>query len=580
MEVRVAFGRLRHGARMKSLSTNGAYLTFLVFCFVLFFTAESRDSDERRPQLQSSIMSRKQLALSLKIMPWSRNLKQLLPFLTIGSPPLPIILASGPAAVNIGGANSSNTLILAQNQTRRPDILSKFRKYRGGWNITNKHYWTSLGSTGAPGFILAILWFTSFGFALMMLQCCGRETKKEQEYLQHSPCLSLILLIVFTCITIVGCTLLSVGQDKFHHEISNTLVFVVKQSDITVENLRNVSSYLDDAKSLRIAQSVIPDDKQHQIGELNTELIKAADELEDKTYGNAEKVQKVLDVVRDALVVVAVIMLLLAILGLLLAVLGFQHIIYMLVIFGWMLVAGTFILCGVFIVLNNAIGDACVAMQEWVNNPDGDTTLDHILPCVNQSTSNQALYRSKEVTSVLVNIMNGAITDIGNGQTNRKSGRQIPQLCNPFDQMLKDRACSPREVHFTNAAQVWWNYTCSITNDNCASPGMITEKTYAQLVAAVNLCYGLMHYAPFLLNLIDCTFVRNTFKTIVNLYCPDLKLHLMCVYVGLALISVGVMLSLVFWIICVQLSSGYSKALKNRNRTKERNSMDIINGEK
>lgn len=43
--------------------------------------------------------------------------------------------APGPADGHVG------TLVLAGNRTRRPDFLSGFHKYRGGWDIANKHYW-------------------------------------------------------------------------------------------------------------------------------------------------------------------------------------------------------------------------------------------------------------------------------------------------------------------------------------------------------------------------------------------------------------------------------------------------------
>lgn len=33
------------------------------------------------------------------------------------------------------------SLVLAANRTKRPDILNRFRRYQGGWDITNKHYW-------------------------------------------------------------------------------------------------------------------------------------------------------------------------------------------------------------------------------------------------------------------------------------------------------------------------------------------------------------------------------------------------------------------------------------------------------
>lgn len=46
--------------------------------------------------------------------------------------------AQAPGPSNEGPVNS---LVLAGNRTKRPDILSHFRKYRGGWDISNKHYW-------------------------------------------------------------------------------------------------------------------------------------------------------------------------------------------------------------------------------------------------------------------------------------------------------------------------------------------------------------------------------------------------------------------------------------------------------
>lgn len=48
-----------------------------------------------------------------------------------------------------GPAYDVSTLVLAENRTKRPDILSNFHKYRGGWDIANKHYW-------AVSFILTI----------------------------------------------------------------------------------------------------------------------------------------------------------------------------------------------------------------------------------------------------------------------------------------------------------------------------------------------------------------------------------------------------------------------------------------
>lgn len=39
------------------------------------------------------------------------------------------------------GTGQNSSLLLAEDRTRRKDPLDSFKKYNGGWNITNKHYW-------------------------------------------------------------------------------------------------------------------------------------------------------------------------------------------------------------------------------------------------------------------------------------------------------------------------------------------------------------------------------------------------------------------------------------------------------
>lgn len=84
---------------------------------------------------------------------------------------------------------------------------------------------------------------------------------------------------------------------------------------------------------------------------------------------------------------------------------------------------------------------------------------------------------------------------------------------------------------------------------------------YDQLSNAVNLSYGLNHYSPFLTDLVDCTFVRNTFSTIHDEHCPDLDKFTDMVYIGLLMVSVAVMLSLILWVL-------YARERRHRKYTK------------
>lgn len=364
------------------------------------------------------------------------------------------------------------------------------------------------------------------------------------------------MLILFTCAAAIGCILLSIGQDEFHREALHTLHYVVNQSDYTVQTLINVTQYLTLAKTIKVAQVLLPSNVNDDIDKLNVDLNKAANELKEKTSENSAKIKKVFNAVRSALITVAAVMLLLSLLGFFLSILGHQHAIHVFIVGGWLLVVITFMLCGVFVILNNAITDTCMAMGEWMDNPQSESALSNILPCVDQRTSNQTLIKSKEVVTNIVNVVNQFIYTYANANPSptdlnyyNQSGPLMPPLCYPYDSNLQDRQCGSIEVSMENASVVWKNYICTKSELGlCNNEGRVTQDTYTQLVAAVNESYALEHYTPPLLSLQNCNFVQDTFRVIKTRYCHPLEHDLQMVDAGLGLISVGVMLCLVLWI--------------------------------
>lgn len=111
--------------------------------------------------------------------------------------------------------------------------------------------------------------------------------------------------------------------------------------------------------------------------------------------------------------------------------------------------------------------------------------------------------------------------------------------------------------------QVWKNYTCQVSPlDNNGTSGCMAPYLYTQLTTAVNVAYGLYHYGPFLVDLIDCTFVRKMFVDINNNYCPGLERCTKYIYWGSNVVSVAAVLSLIFWIV-------YERQLQHRNYIKQ-----------
>lgn len=111
--------------------------------------------------------------------------------------------------------------------------------------------------------------------------------------------------------------------------------------------------------------------------------------------------------------------------------------------------------------------------------------------------------------------------------------------------------------------QVWKNYVCQVSSNGiCVTTGRLTPTFYNQMTAGVNVSYGLYHYGPFLVDLQDCTFVRETFIDIYRDYCPGLRKYSKWVYTGMVMVSTAVMLSLVFWVI-------YGRERRHRVYTKQ-----------
>ncbi|KAH8504154.1 hypothetical protein H0E87_011711 [Populus deltoides] len=399
----------------------------------------------------------------------------------------------------------SPVLVLAPKRTYRKDPLNDFKRYTGGWNISDRHYWASVGFTAAPLFAIAAIWFLVFGLCLLCGCLCHFCCKRQRYgYSRTAYAISLVFLILFSICAIVGCVVLYAAQERFHKSTTETLEYVVNQADTTVDKLKTVSDFIASAKLIGVDQVFLPSNVQTDIDQIGIRINSSASVLAEKTVDNSDDIRDLLDSVRVALITTAAIMLLLTFLGFLFSIFGMQFLVYILVIVGWILVAGTFILCGTFLLLHNVAGDTCVAMDHWVHSPTAHTALDDILPCVDKATTQDTLLKSKEITTQLVEVVN----------------------------------------------QVWSSYVCQVSPTGiCTTTGRLTPTFYSQMSAAVNVSYGLNNYAPFLVDLGDCTFAKETFEDICRDHCPSLRRYSRWIYIGLVMVSTAVMLSLIFWVI-------------------------------
>lgn len=471
------------------------------------------------------------------------------------------------------------SVALAAQRTFRKDPLNGFQIYTGGWNISSRHYWASVGYTAVPLFAVSAVWFLGFGICLLVICMCHIcHRNKSIGYSRVAYILSLIFLLFFTLMAIIGCVMLYSGQIRYNKSTTETLAYVMSQADSTVSQLKAISDYLTSAEQIRVLQVSLPANVQTEIDQIGAKLTSSITTITDKATSSSNDIRNFLNSVRVALIVVSIVMLILTFLGLASSIFGMQVIVYTLVILGWILVAGTFILSGTFLLLHNATADTCVAMSEWVERPASNTALDEILPCTDNATAQETLMRSKEVTGQLVELINTVVSNVSNINFSpvfpqmyyNQSGPLLPLLCNPFNHDLTDRPCSPGELDLNNATQAWSSFVCQVnTNGTCVTTGRLTPALYGQMASCVNISTGLINDAPFLVQLQDCSYAKQTFRDITNNNCPGLRRYGYWVYVGLAMLSTAVMLSLVFWIIYSRERQHRKEALPEYSDSKE-----------
>lgn len=97
------------------------------------------------------------------------------------------------------------------------------------------------------------------------------------------------------CVYSVGCVVLYTGQGKFHESTTNTLNYVVSQSNDTVYNLNNVSSILSVAKGIQVNQVSLPAVVKNDIDRVHKMISDASRTLQFQTRKNEKDIKHALD---------------------------------------------------------------------------------------------------------------------------------------------------------------------------------------------------------------------------------------------------------------------------------------------
>ncbi|KAK1270247.1 hypothetical protein QJS04_geneDACA006185 [Acorus gramineus] len=349
------------------------------------------------------------------------------------------------------GDNSSPTS-LNLSRTDRVDPLNHLRRYRGGYDITNKHYWSSTIFTGIYGYSIAVLCLLIgiLYFTILLIKKCCSDNKKKSHF-KRFPCSKhfcfwpIAVAAFLTLLVIVVSGVALGGSTRVHsraNSIKNIVISTANEASGTMQNITGaVKGMQDNAGQIY--------NRLQDSGKLNSTIERINDEASDierKAKKDARAINKGLKIVYATSVIVVSLNLIAALSSLVCRLLRMRRAFKILLILCWLLTSLCWVHFGLYFFIDRFAGDSCAALEEYKVDPR-NSSFSSILPCNNLGS----------VKSILVDTREGLHDLIDQNLLNTFPSMESLVNCeivkNAFSEILDDQ-CKPvkRDVRMTWAS--------------------------------------------------------------------------------------------------------------------------------
>ncbi|KAI9195701.1 hypothetical protein LWI28_017312 [Acer negundo] len=447
-----------------------------------------------------------------------------------------------------------------KDDTVRVDPLENLNKYRGGFDITNKHYWSSTVFTGIYGYAIGILWllggFVYGGFLLSSSFCCKsrRKGKLKKRAPCHKHCYLLpILLAAFFTILAMQVTILAAsglvlgGNAKFNSRARSVVDIVINTANEASESIFNATGAMR-GMEINIGSNVEMNRASAFLTSTSDKLDVGAANIERQARKNRRLIDKGLKIVY-AITTVTISLNLIAVIALSVSgVLRLQRALYLLITLCWFLTFLCWVLFGVYYFLENFASDTFTALENFQQDPNNNS-LSSILPCDELLSAESILY---DVSAGIYDLVNKVNVNISILQAT-SSFPSIPNVCNPFSgppayQYLTDY-CPVNTIRIGDIPKALKFFTCSDAggNGSCKDGEFISSNEYKTVESYTSLIQNILNVYPNMQSLIECQSVKDAFSEILVKHCKPLKKYVNMVWVALVLLSIIMVCLVLIW---------------------------------
>ncbi|XP_059429380.1 uncharacterized protein LOC132163196 isoform X2 [Corylus avellana] len=432
---------------------------------------------------------------------------------------------------NLLQTNNVSEPIRQSDGTVRVDPLDNLKKYRGGYNITNKHYWSSTIFTGIYGYCIGVLWFLCgivYGGFLLATTFCSKSRKSGKprrippSYKQC--CLWPVLLVTFfTILAIAACGLVLGGNARFHSQAKTVVNIIINTANEASETIYNTTGAMKDiTNNLEAAGGSRDASGEAFLTSTSEKLDVQAAEIQRQAKKNRHLIDKGLRIVY-LLTTVTISLNLVAVIALSVSgILRFRRALHIFIILCWFLMVLCCIFFGMYFFLEKFSSDTCTALENFQQNPENNS-LSSILPCDELLSAKSVLF---DVSGEIYNLVNKV-----NANISLLQGTLYPNLvhvCNPFsappEYQYQPDNCPANTIRIGDIPKALKLLTCSDANNGtCESGQYMSSVDYKTVEAYSSSIQNLLNAYPGIESLIECQSVKDAFSEILLKHCKPLK---------------------------------------------------------
>ncbi|KAI4310756.1 hypothetical protein MLD38_035707 [Melastoma candidum] len=436
--------------------------------------------------------------------------------------------------------------------TTRMDPLMHLDEYRGGYNLTNRHYWSSLILTGVSGYAIGISWLVvgaTFGLFLAFTKLCVKEMDLQKTSTSSSNgCYQWFVAaaIFLTVLAIVAVGLVLGGSTKFHARASTIVEIIMDTANDASKTIQNTTGAMEDIKDTLESSSGSTETTLF-LTTMSQKLDDEAGKIEMQARRNRRLIDKGLKIVY-IITTATISSILVAIVAL--SVSGsfrLRQPLYWLISLCWLLTALCWMFFGMYFFLDKFSTDTCTALDNFQEDPN-NSSLSSILPCDKLLSAKSVLSGVGAGVYDLVNQVNANISLL-----QMTTHMNLLFVCNPFsappEYSYQPNECPTNTIRIGDIPKVLRAFACiDPNNGSCTDMGIpISSSEYKTVEDYTTSVQGLLDAYPGMESLIECQSVKDAFSRILVDHCGPLKRYVRMVWSAAAFLAAIMVVVVLVW---------------------------------